>query len=295
MERQGSTAKAQAFSYRSRLYLRAPRPIHFPSEESPEEHVSETKRHLRARTTLFLLLEEAIAGASVGSDQFVYWDAGEPQKCLSPDVFVKLGSKDQNFDSWKIWERGAPELAVEIVSDSDRSESAWEEKLTRYQASGIGEVVRFDPEEAAAPLRVWDRVDGDLIERTPESSTLRECAALGLWWVVVPSELGALLRLAGDREGQKIVPTPSEERFRLAEELAQERKARSLAEHERLVAERERAIADQARTVADQARTIAEQKLLAEQKMREHAEHERDVAAAEVDRLRAELARLRGT
>jgi hypothetical protein len=287
MERHESTAKDQAFSYRSRLYLRAPRPIHFPSEESPEEHVSETKRHLRARTTLFLLLEEAIAGASVGSDQFVYWDAVEPQKCISPDVFVKLGSKDQNFDSWKIWERGAPELAVEIVSDSDRSESEWATKLTRYQASGIGEVVRFDPEDGTSPLRVWDRVDGDLIERSPESSTLRECAALGLWWVVVPSELGALLRLARDREGQERLPTPNEERFRLAEELTEERKARSLAEHERLVAERERA-------VADQARALAEQRLLAEQKTRELAERERDAAAAEVEKLQAELARLRG-
>lgn len=219
---------------------------------------------MRARTTLFLLLEEAVAGAAVGSDQFVYWDAAEPQKCLSPNVFVKLGSKDQNFDSWKIWERGAPDLAVEIVSDSDRSESAWEAKLTRYQASGIGEVVRFDAEQAA-PLRVWDRVDGDLIERSPESSTLRECAALGLWWVVVPSDLGALLRLARDREGQKLLPTPGEERFRLAEELAEERKARSFAEHERLVAEQGRVL----------------------------AERERDAAVAEVDKLRAELARLR--
>ncbi|MFO0757697.1 MAG: Uma2 family endonuclease [Byssovorax sp.] len=265
MDRHASTAQAQAFSYRSRLYVRAPRPIHFPSEESPEEHVSETKRHLIARTTLFLLLEEALARASVGSEQFVYWDATDPKKCLSPDAFVKLGSKDRSFDTWKIWERRAPDLAVEIVGDSDSGDSAWEVKLARYQASGIGEVVRFDPESATAPLRVWDRVDGDLIERSPGSAMLRECAALDLWWAVVPSELGAQLRLAHDREGQKLLPTPSEERVRLAEELAQERKARSEAEHERMV---------------------AEQKLLAEQKTRELAERARDAAVAELARLR---------
>ncbi len=272
MHRHESTVRKPAFSYGSRHYLRAPRAIHFPSEERPEEQVSETKRHLRARTTLYLLLEEAIAGAAVGSDQFVYWDATEPKKCLSPDAFVKLGSKDQDFDSWKVWQRGAPDLAVEIVSESDRGESEWEAKLERYQASGIGEVVRFDPEEAAL-LRVWDRVDGDLIERSPESSTLRECAALGLWWVVVPSALGALLRLARDPDGQELLATPSEERFRLAEELREERRARALAEH---------------------ARALAEQELFAEQKTREVAEQERDAATAEVDKLRAELDRLRG-
>jgi hypothetical protein len=249
--------------------------------------VSETKRHLRARTTLYLLLEEAVAGGAVGSEQFVYWDATEPKKCLSPDAFVKLGSNDQDFDSWKVWQRGAPDLAVEIVSESDRSESEWEAKLERYQASGIGEVVRFDPDDAA-PLRVWDRVDGDLIERSPESTTLRECAALGLWWVVVPSALGALLRLARDREGDALLATPGEERFRLAEELGEERRARALAEHARALAEQERALAEHARALAEQERA-------AEQKTRKVAERERDAAAAEVDKLRAELARLRGS
>src|SRR4029079_18770800 len=120
------------------------KPIEFPSEERPEEHVSETKRHLEARTALYLLLKEAFAGPAIGSEQFVYSDAGDPQKCLSPDVFVKRGAAEESFDNWKIWERGAPDLAVEIVSASDRRDSDWAEKLVRYQASGIGEVTRFD-------------------------------------------------------------------------------------------------------------------------------------------------------
>src|SRR4051812_30302446 len=108
------------FARGRRLYVTAPRPIAFPSEEPPAEHVSETKRHLEVRTTLYLLLKDALAGAAIGSDQFVYWDAGDPRRCLSPDVFVKLGAREATFDNWKIWERGAPDLAVEIVSASDR-------------------------------------------------------------------------------------------------------------------------------------------------------------------------------
>src|SRR5688572_11027556 len=69
-------------------YLRAPVPVHFPTQqEMPESAV-----HLRVRTALFLILERALRGrAFVGSDQFVYWDPTSPQACLSPDVFVRLG------------------------------------------------------------------------------------------------------------------------------------------------------------------------------------------------------------
>src|SRR5580700_150159 len=151
-----------AFAHGRRLYVRAPRPIDFPSEEPLEEQVSETKRHLEARTTLYLLLKGALAGTAIGSDQFVYWDAGDPRKCLSPGVFVTLGAREETFDSWKIWERGAPDVAVEIVSASDQSDAEWAVKHERYQASGIGEVVRFDPADDEQPIKVWDRIEGEL-------------------------------------------------------------------------------------------------------------------------------------
>src|SRR5262249_48305649 len=157
---------------------------------------------------------------------FVYVDAGNPRRSLSPDVFVKLGTRVASFDSWKIWERGAPDLAVEIVSSWDRYGAEWEEKLERYQSSGIGEVVRFGP-GAEQPLRVWDRIDDDLIERAPESSELRACEALVLWWVIVPSEHGPMLRLARDEKGSQLLPTPGEERLRAEH-------ARTLAENKLL-------------------------------------------------------------
>lgn len=265
------------------LYVRAPRPIEFPTEEE----VPETKRHLEARTTLYLLLKEAFAaGTAIGSEQFVYWDAGDPQKCLSPDIFVKGGAPDHGFDTWKIWERGAPDLAVEIVSASDRRDADWADKLARYQSSGIGEVVRFDA-EGKQPLRVWDRVDGELVERAAASTALFECVALHLWWVVLPSEYGPMLRLARDPEGKILLATPDEDRLRLADEAAEARRARSLAEHERMLAQHAQAVAERARAEAESARAAAEAKSAA-------AEAKSAAAEAENERLRAELARLRG-
>ena len=259
-------------------YVRAPKPIHFPSEESLEDAVSETKRHLEIRTTLYLLMKDALAGHAIGSDQFVYWDPRDPQKCLSPDVFVKRGTTDALFDTWKVWERGAPELAVEVVSASDRRDSDWDEKMERYEASGIAEVVRFDPMNAEAPIRAWDRFEGELLERSPDSSDLCECATLGMWWVVVPSAFGPQLRLARDREGKELLPTPDEERMTLAAQLAEERRAHAHSQHARLLAEHAREAAEQAREAEARQREAAEHAREAAEQAREAAEHAREVA-----------------
>lgn len=270
---------AEPYAYRGHLYVHAPKVLEFPSEEPWEEAVSETKRHLEARTTLYLLLKEALGGAAVGSDQFVYSDPSDPRRCVSPDVFFKLGTPDATFDTWKVWERGALDVAVEIVSDHDRPNRQWEDKLARYLGNGVKELVRFDADEKARPIRVWDRVEGDLVERSQKDPRLCECMALGLWWVVAPSEFGPMLRLARDREGRDLLPTQDEQRTRLAEELAKERKARSQAEHERMVAEHERAAADKERA--------------ADAEARRQAERERDEAMAELAKLRAEAERAR--
>jgi hypothetical protein len=185
-----------------------PRPLRFPAEV----RVPETKRHLKLRTLLFSIAEHELASrASIGSDQFVYYDASDPRKCLAPDLFVRLGQPDTPFPIWKTWEHGAPELCVEVVSDSDAPDLAWEHKLARYHALGASEVVRFDPDLAGGDqLRIWDRVEGDLVERVIDSSAT-PCRVLGLFWVVVPA-LGfpATLRLSRDPEGQSLLPTAEE-------------------------------------------------------------------------------------
>lgn len=57
------------------------------------------------------------------------------------------------------------QVAVEIISDTDAGDAAWNGKLESYRHLGCGELVRFDPEDAERPLRVWDRVHGTLLER----------------------------------------------------------------------------------------------------------------------------------
>jgi Uma2 family endonuclease len=147
-------------------YKQAPVPLCFPVEEQ----VPEGRRHLKTRTLLFQILELELRGrGSIGSDQFVYWNARDPGVRLAPDVFVGLGIPDEDFQSWKTWERKTPDLAVEIVSPSDTPEGPWQEKLERYHELGVKELVRFDAEAAAGErLHVWDRVEENLLEREVE-------------------------------------------------------------------------------------------------------------------------------
>jgi hypothetical protein len=237
--------------------------MHFPTEAE----VPESKRHLEIRTALYAILKLALGDrALIGSDQFVYWDPTDPSECLAPDAFVRLGAPDECFDSWKVWERGAPHVAVEIVSGSDASEAAWAPKLRKYHRLGVCEVVRFDPE--TGELRIWDHVTGDLVERALIEGQAAECVPLGLFWALSPDQGSVLwLRLARDRAGSDLLPT--------SEELA------AAARAEREVA---RAEADAARAEADAALAEADA-ALAEA---DAALAEADAALAEADAARAE-------
>jgi Uma2 family endonuclease len=214
-------------------YLRAPVPLHFPEAEL----VPETKAHLRQKALLFQILELAFRErAAIGCDQFVYWDPTDPRQCLAPDAFVRLGAPDDEFRTWKVWERGAPDVAIEILSSDDARDRDWDAKLERYRRLGVRELVAFDAECSPPSLRLWESVGGDLVERALEGLSAPSRCLPGTW-VVVPDEVaGVLLRLSRDPEGKDLFPTP--------------------AEHERQVAERERQAAERERSqrVAAEAR-----------------------------------------
>lgn len=216
-------ATEQSFPLRGRperQYVRPPRPLIFPtSAEMPETGV-----HLDLRTSLYLTVRYFVgARGAVGSEQFVYWDAEDPRRCLAPDLMVRMGAAPGPFPLWKTWERGAPHLAVEIVSPSDAPDLPWGDKLRRYRASGIAEVVRFDPVDRDRPLRLWDRLEDDLVERVLVGQSAFFCDTLDLYWCVRPHPvLGLELRLARDATGKELVLSNEEEALKRVAELEAE-------------------------------------------------------------------------
>jgi Uma2 family endonuclease len=195
-------------------------PLRFPEEEPESEKLGEAPRHLKLRLALWQLLEREHARRhTIGSDQFVYFNARDPLRCCAPDVYVKLGVQTDDAPTWKVWERGAPELAIEITSPSDAERWTWAEKVERYHELGVRELVRFDPDAPAGErLHVWDRLDNDLVERVVEGDRT-PCLTLGLWWV--PGRVGSYPapRLAREREGAQLLPTPEERATELEAEI----------------------------------------------------------------------------
>lgn len=191
-----------------RRYVRAPVPVHFPTSEQ----VSEGLRHFKTRALLAASIEQALGeGGLVCSDQFLYWDAQDSRRCLAPDVCFRVGAARDLPLSWKTWERGAPHVGVEIVSGGDRWGPPFMEKLMRYQQAGVPEVVRYDWDDPDRPIRIWDRVEGDLTERELVDAEAFRCDALGFYWYHRQDpELGFTLRLARKPDGSDLVLTPLE-------------------------------------------------------------------------------------
>ncbi len=254
-------------------YLRPLRPRRFPVEAK----VPESVRHFELRTALYQLLSFFLRGrAAVGSDQFVYYDASNPKACLAPDVYLKLGSQHWDITSWKTWELGTPDLAIEIASRSDAPEEAWEKKLSRYHRLGVRELVRFDP-RASEQLRIWDYVEGNLAERRVKPNSAVPSRVLAAWWVVVSHERwGTVLRLSSDASGKELVKSELEVEIEARQQEAEARQQEAEARQQEAEARQQEA----------EARQAAEA-------LRQQAEARQLEAEARVRELEAELVRLR--
>jgi len=208
-----------------RRYLRPVAAIHFPAFDA--EPMGETPRHLALRTALWQAIDLAFGDrVTTSSDQFVYFNGRDPRACCAPDVFVCLHKTDRLPPTWKTWESGTPELAVEIVSADDAPDARWDEKLERYRELGCRELVRFDP-DAPSPLRIWDRVDDDLVERDPADPLFARCDTLDAYWGVRQDErYGPWLFLARDSEGREPYLSLEEALKRETEARQQEAEAR---------------------------------------------------------------------
>jgi hypothetical protein len=175
---------------------------------------------------MYQLFSRISGGAhAVGADQFVYFDAANPKRCLAPDAFLKVGVRESLFSSWKTWRHGAPELCVEILSPSDTEEVlTLDSKMERYRSLGVDELVLFDTDAPVGKrLRVFDRIDGDLVERLVEGETTPSVvlSSLGapISFIVAPApEVGDALRL--ERQGA-LVLSDAEERDAALQRVAE--------------------------------------------------------------------------
>jgi Uma2 family endonuclease len=295
--------------------------IAFPIIEYPESDgkpVGETDVHRREILHTIETLERHFRDAPdiyVSGNLMFYYEEGNPSAVVSPDVFVVKGVRKGLRRTYKLWEEGvAPCVVIEMTSRSTRLEDKGN-KRALYALLGVREYFLFDPlgEYLKPPLQGFTLVDGEYAALPVESDGGIISRELGL--KLYRDE--TVLRLFDPASGREVVRTEDLSdvlqqtlaRVQQTEEQAQrEADARRLAEEQaRLAADQAQREADarrraeeQARLAADQAQREADARRRAEEQARlaaDQAQREADArrrAEAEIERLRAELQRLRG-
>lgn len=208
--------------------------------------------------------------ALVGGNQFFYWERGNPASCLAPDVYIieDEAVPIRTVSAWNVWERGGkvPALAFEVVSDE--YEKDYDPRLlARYEALGVRELFRFDPQARfmRRPVKNGPREVLSHFVRTSEGRLekqpvdLQRGAKSAVYGFYLRPATDDSLRLFLRPGGLFPVDTPEE---------------RAAAEAQRAAAEAQRAATEDQRAGVEAERATA--------------------AEEEIERLRAELARLRG-
>jgi Uma2 family endonuclease len=210
----------------------------------------------------------------VSGNLFIYYEEGNPEAVVAPDVFVVFGAPKHRRSSYMLWnEPKAPDFVMEITSRRTRSQDQGPKRGT-YAFLGVQEYVQYDPtsDYLRPPLRGLSLV-GDNYEPMP--TTVLPDGTLMLYSHV----LGLELRLV---QGDLRFMDPTISQQLLSHREAE--RARQEAEWARQEAERARQEAERARQEAERARQEAEEHARREAAAR--AEAEARLAAIEVQ-LRA--------
>jgi Uma2 family endonuclease len=126
--------------------VQTPQRIHYPSSDG--QPVAESDFQLQpllyAVTTLRTHFQER-ADVYVAGNMFIYYEAGNPEAVVAPDVFVVLGTTKRDRASYMLWEEPkGPDFVLEITSRSTRTKDQGPKRGT-YAFLGVREYFQYDP------------------------------------------------------------------------------------------------------------------------------------------------------
>jgi Uma2 family endonuclease len=199
----------------------------------------------------------------VSGNLFIYYKEGDPEAVVAPDTFVVFGAPKRRPNSYRLWQEGkAPDFVIEITSEATHAKDQGPKRGT-YAFLGVREYFQYDPTgDYLVPQLQGLRLSGMNYHPMP-AQTLPD-GTLALHSEVLALELRLIdgeLRFFDPASGRKLMSHAEAEAARREAEEATFREAA--------------------------ARREAEEATFREAAARREAE-------AEVERLRAELARLRG-
>jgi Uma2 family endonuclease len=126
--------------------VQTPQRIHYPSSDG--QPVAESDFQLQPLlytvTTLRTHFQER-ADVYVAGNMFIYYEEGNPEAVVAPDVFVVLGTTKRDRASYMLWEEPkGPDFVLEITSRSTRTKDQGPKRGT-YAFLGVREYFQYDP------------------------------------------------------------------------------------------------------------------------------------------------------
>ena len=169
---QFTPSKSTESTYRPRYAPTADSDIYYP--ESDGQPMAETERHrdclIWSIQTLSLHYIDD-KDTCVSGNMMMYYEEGNPQKSISPDVFVAFGVGKKERRIYQIWNEGKPPDFVLEFSSPNTYRKDQNEKKHLYAEIGILEYFLYDPERRLLPIPIlgFRLVDGEYLPIQPDA------------------------------------------------------------------------------------------------------------------------------
>ncbi|HLO87147.1 MAG TPA: Uma2 family endonuclease [Nostocaceae cyanobacterium] len=122
-------------------------PIEYPEEDGlPMAEGDLQRKSLVYATTVLDIYFQHRQDVYVAGNLLIYYEEGQPQLSVAPDVFVVFGVDKHNRGTYKIWEENnkTPNFVLEITSRTTRSKDQGAKKGI-YAFLGVSEYFQYDP------------------------------------------------------------------------------------------------------------------------------------------------------
>ena len=188
-------------------------PVEYPSEDGIP--MAASQKQARWMIACFRVLEhwfQARVVVFVGIDMLVYYERGNPNESVVPDVFVSFGVPQRDLPNYKVWEEGKPpDVVWEFSPPLSIKGDAWEKK-EKYRRMGVREYWLVDVDGKYHDRRVhgFELVDGKYVElpwkERPDGTVTVWSPALQLEQRFIDGQLRF-----GDRKTEGYLELPEEE------------------------------------------------------------------------------------
>jgi Uma2 family endonuclease len=122
-------------------------PIEYPdSDGKPMAESDQTRKYLTYGTEVLSFYFQNRPDVYVSGNLLIYYEEGNTNVSVSPDVFVIFGVEKKDRRSYKTWEEDnkTPDFVLEITSKTTKKEDQLTKPET-YKSLGVQEYFQYDP------------------------------------------------------------------------------------------------------------------------------------------------------